>query len=84
MRQVMYSPFTSTLIPPPSKAWNSAIDEPPNLNITVVQEIAQKLNLIFTLEKEPTPCTFAPIGILDYIYAVLHSPSYRAKYLWRH
>ncbi len=52
----------------------------PNLNMTIVQEIAQKLNLIFTLEKETTPDTFAPIDILDYIYAVLHSPSYRAKY----
>ena len=26
------------------------------------------------------PTTFAPIDILDYIYAVLHSPSYREKY----
>jgi predicted helicase len=52
----------------------------PNLNMTIVQEIAKKLNLIFTLEKETTPDTFAPIDILDYIYAVLHSPSYRANY----
>lgn len=27
-----------------------------------------------------TPNTFAPIDILDYIYAVLHSPTYREKY----
>ncbi len=26
------------------------------------------------------PITFAPIDILDYIYAVLHSPTYREKY----
>lgn len=52
----------------------------PNLNMTIVQEIAQKLNLIFTQEKETTTDTFAPIDILDYIYAVLHSPSYRANY----
>lgn len=26
------------------------------------------------------PSTFSPIDILDYIYAVLHSPSYREKY----
>jgi predicted helicase len=32
----------------------------------------------FKIEK-PTP-TFAPIDILDYIYAVLHSPTYREKY----
>ncbi len=27
-----------------------------------------------------TPTNFAPIDILDYIYAVLHSPTYREKY----
>jgi len=37
-------------------------------------------NLRFTNEKEQTPDTFAPIDILDYIYAVLHSPTYRDKY----
>src|SRR5690606_31804078 len=26
------------------------------------------------------PGTFAPIDLLDYIYAILHSPSYREKY----
>ena len=34
----------------------------------------------FTNEKEQTTGTFAPIDILDYIYAVLHSPTYREKY----
>jgi predicted helicase len=34
----------------------------------------------FTNEKETTKDTFAPIDILDYIYAVLHSPTYREKY----
>jgi len=29
---------------------------------------------------EILPLTFAPIDILDYIYAVLHSPAYREKY----
>jgi predicted helicase len=36
--------------------------------------------LTFTNEKETAKNTFAPIDILDYIYAVLHSPSYREKY----
>ncbi|MEZ4525652.1 MAG: type ISP restriction/modification enzyme [Desulfobacterales bacterium] len=31
-------------------------------------------------EKEETKGTFAPIDILDYIYAVLHSPAFREKY----
>ena len=34
----------------------------------------------FTNEKETAEKTFAPIDILDYIYAVLHSPTYREKY----
>jgi predicted helicase len=52
----------------------------PNLNMKVVNELAEKINLRFTEEKEETADTFAPIDILDYIYAVLHSPSYREKY----
>jgi len=36
--------------------------------------------LRFTNEKEADESTFAPIDILDYIYAVLHSPTYRDKY----
>lgn len=52
----------------------------PNLNQEIVIQIAKKLNLIFTNEKEDTKNTFAPIDILDYIYAVLHSPTYREKY----
>jgi predicted helicase len=52
----------------------------PNLNIEIVNQIATGLGLTFTNEKEETPNTFAPIDLLDYIYAVLHSPTYREKY----
>lgn len=52
----------------------------PNLNAEIVNQIAKKLGLSYTNEKESTKNTFAPIDILDYIYAVLHSPSYRDKY----
>jgi len=52
----------------------------PNLNTEIVNQIADKLGLTFTNEKETTKDTFAPIDILDYIYAVLHSPTYREKY----
>jgi predicted helicase len=52
----------------------------PNLNTEIVKQIAYKLGLKFTSEKETTKDTFAPIDILDYIYAVLHSPTYREKY----
>jgi predicted helicase len=52
----------------------------PNLNKDIINQIATNLHLQFTNEKEPTPGTFAPIDILDYIYAVLHSPTFREKY----
>ena len=52
----------------------------PNLDSTIVSKIAKGLKLTFTAEKENTPHTFAPIDILDYIYAVLHSPTYRETY----
>jgi len=57
----------------------------PNLNPEIVKQIAEGLGLTFT--NEPFDCaqgdtktSFAPIDLLDYIYAVLHSPSYREKY----
>ncbi len=52
----------------------------PNLNDEIVQIIAKSIHLTFTPEKEETKGTFAPIDILDYIYAVLHSPTYRETY----
>tara|TARA_R110001632_G_scaffold6324_5_gene25854 strand:+ start:34285 stop:37518 length:3234 start_codon:yes stop_codon:yes gene_type:complete len=52
----------------------------PNLNPEILKEITKKIELTFTNEKETTKNTFAPIDILDYIYAVLHSPNYREKY----
>jgi predicted helicase len=52
----------------------------PNLNLEIVKTISDKLSFTFTNEKEETENTFAPIDILDYIYAVLHSPTYREKY----
>jgi predicted helicase len=52
----------------------------PNLNPEIVKQIAENIGLRFTNEKEAIEGTFAPIDILDYIYAVLHSPTYREKY----
>lgn len=51
-----------------------------NLNSKIIQRIEDLLNLKFTVEKEQNHDTFAPIDILDYIYAVLHSNNYRIKY----
>lgn len=66
----------------------------PNLNMEIVNDIEKALGLSFIPELEDRNLcsanntevrldyrtTFAPIHLLDYIYAVLHSPSYRVKY----
>ena len=58
----------------------------PNLNMEMVKTFADGLGLYFSPEKpdyniqtEETN-QFYPIDILDYIYAVLHSPTYRETY----
>lgn len=63
----------------------------PNLNEEIISEIEDKLSLQFVAEKDTSTTlsvhvetersrNFAPIDLLDYIYAVLHSPTYREKY----
>ncbi len=52
----------------------------PNLNPDILKQITEGVDLKFTNEKESTDGTFAPIDVLDYIYAVLHSPTYRETY----
>lgn len=59
----------------------------PNLNMEIVSKIEQQLKLAFVPEEnlvvdlaEGYNGTFAPIDLLDYIYAVLHSPKYRETY----
>ena len=52
----------------------------PNLDPALVEKFAGAVGLRFTAEYEETPGTFAPIDILNYIYAVLYSPSYRERY----
>jgi predicted helicase len=73
----------------------SAETRTPNLNMEIVDQIVTGLGLTFSSEKveEGEVCfaesgevmpeyrqTFAPIDLLDYIYAVLHSPTYRETY----
>ena len=58
----------------------------PNLNMAIVAEIEKKLGLYFSPERPDYSVQteetnqFYPIDLLDYIYAVLHSPAYREKY----
>ena len=46
----------------------------------IVLKIAECIGLEFEEEKSRNTQKFAPIDILDYIYAVLHSPTYRERY----
>jgi hypothetical protein len=57
-------------------------DRQPNLNPDILEQIAAKLGLTFVPEQpaQANNETFAPIDLLDYIYAVLHSPNYRETY----
>ncbi|MDG2449529.1 MAG: N-6 DNA methylase [Saprospiraceae bacterium] len=60
----------------------------PNLKLEIVKHIAENIDLPFASEHtlgltskgDRVVDNFTPIDILDYIYAVLHSPSYREKY----
>ena len=52
----------------------------PNLNTAIVEHIARLIGLSYEVVKSGDPEAFAPIDLLDYIYAVLHSPSYRETY----
>ncbi len=54
-----------------------------NLNLEIVNKIANELNLKSTIEKADCVVPrndFAPKDILGYIYAVLHAPNYNEKY----
>jgi very-short-patch-repair endonuclease len=64
-------------------AFSEQADRVPNLNMEIVGKMADGLGLKFVAEKdglETLRGLMAPIDILDYIYAVLHSPNYREKY----
>jgi len=52
----------------------------PNLDAEIIEAIAKDLGLAFEAEKSGDKDMFAPIDLLDYIYAVLHSPTYRETY----
>jgi hypothetical protein len=54
----------------------------PNLNEAIVNELSYRTGLRYVEEKETGSHKkiFAPLDVLDYIYAILHSPAYREKY----
>ncbi len=59
---------------------NVNIERVPNLNQYILNKFSAFLLLDFAFEKGLSNNCFAPIDILDYIYAVLHNPTYREKY----
>lgn len=56
----------------------------PNLNPEIIKEISKKLDLKFIEDHELSEAeskdNFSPLDLLDYIYSILHSPTYREKY----
>lgn len=52
----------------------------PNIDTDIVKKIAKAAHLEFEAEKSGDKDKFAPIDLIDYIYAILHSPVYREKY----
>ena len=67
----------------------------PNLNMEIVAKFAEKIGVAFkssvdiplcdsmeanSNDGQECPSYFTPENLLDYIYAVLHSPNYREKY----
>ena len=52
----------------------------PNLNADLVKTVADRIGMRFVPEKIDDANTFSPLDILDYIYAVLHGPTYRNKF----
>ncbi|CCB70509.1 type ISP restriction/modification enzyme [Flavobacterium branchiophilum] len=59
----------------------NGLERTPNLNVEIVNKIAKGLGIPTMLPNGEAP--FGGLGaldLLDYIYAVLHSPTYREKY----
>jgi predicted helicase len=81
---VQGSDYLFPLYSNPSSNGQSTIDKStsrvPNLNKDIINDISNLLGITFEIEKKSNDDTFAPVDILDYIYAVLHSDSYQKKY----
>jgi predicted helicase len=81
------SVFPLYLYPETNGQLSTEIDEirKPNFKPEIVAQIAKKLGLEFVADEmlkqvQHDKTIFTPIDILDYIYAVLHSPTYRETY----
>ena len=59
---------------------NNLFTRRPNLNMEIVGEIANRIGLTFEAEPSDNEGAFSPFDLLDYIYGILHSPSYRERF----
>jgi len=55
-------------------------NRPSNLNQEIAKSMAKSIGLQYSPEKGEDDDSLAPMDILDYVYAVLHSRTYREKY----
>lgn len=51
-----------------------------NFSQTILRAIEKSLGITYKLQYDKTDNEFGEVDLLDYIYAVLHSPTYREKY----
>jgi predicted helicase len=59
---------------------NNTQQRSPNLNAAILDKLSAANGKTFTVEAERDTTTYSPIDVLDYIYAVLHTPQYRERY----
>jgi predicted helicase len=59
---------------------NKLVTKTPNFKPSVIKNIESTLGITMETEDAGTQSSFSPNNLLDYIYAVLHSPSYRNTY----
>ena len=59
---------------------DGSITRQPNLNMEIVGSIADRIGLVFEAEPSDNEGAFSPFDLLDYIYGILHSPSYRERF----
>lgn len=68
----------------PKEIFDTDTRRKPNLNDAIVTEIATKMDIPFISDHEEKGAEnlscFSPLDLVDYIYAVLHSPRYRETY----
>ncbi len=61
------------------KSLHDEVNQKPNFNENIINKFQTKLKLEFNNEYGIKESSFSPIEIIDYIYAILHSPTYRRK-----